>query len=54
MAALSAKGECFATITIIGSKGWSPRGLGAEMIVLEDGPRIGTVGGDCRERQRRR
>jgi xanthine dehydrogenase accessory factor len=49
MAELSARGECFATITIIGSKGSSPRGLGAKMIVREDGSRIGTVGGDCFE-----
>jgi len=49
MAELSAKGECFATITIIGSKGSSPRGLGAKMIVQEDGSRLGTIGGDCLE-----
>jgi xanthine dehydrogenase accessory factor len=49
MAELSAKGQCFATITIIGSKGSSPRGLGAKMIVREDGSRVGTVGGDCFE-----
>ena len=49
MAELSARGEHFATITIIGSKGSSPRGLGAKMVVLEDGSRIGTIGGDCLE-----
>jgi xanthine dehydrogenase accessory factor len=49
MAELSARGEYFATITVIGSKGSSPRVLGGKMIVLEDGSRIGTVGGDCFE-----
>jgi xanthine/CO dehydrogenase XdhC/CoxF family maturation factor len=49
MAELSARGECFATITIIGSKGSSPGGLGAKMVVREDGssyfviPRPGTL-----------
>jgi hypothetical protein len=49
MAELSARGECFATITIVGSKGFSPRGLGAKMVVREDGssyfviPRPGTL-----------
>jgi xanthine/CO dehydrogenase XdhC/CoxF family maturation factor len=46
MAELSAKGECPATITIIGNKGFSPRRLGAKMIVREDGSRTGNVRGD--------
>jgi xanthine dehydrogenase accessory factor len=49
MAELSARGEYFAVVTIIGAKGSSPRGLGAKMVVLEDGSRIGTIGGDCLE-----
>ena len=49
MAELSARGEYFATITVIACRGSSPRGLGAKMAVLEDGSRIGTIGGDCLE-----
>lgn len=49
MAELSAQGVYFAVITVIGVKGSSPRGLGAKMVVLEDGTRLGTIGGDCLE-----
>ena len=49
IAELSQKGERFAMITIVGAHGSSPRGIGAKMLVLEDGTRIGTIGGDCLE-----
>lgn len=44
------KGERFAVVTIIKSEGSSPRGVGARMIVLEDGRTFGTIGGGCAER----
>ncbi|MBI2184202.1 MAG: XdhC family protein [Thaumarchaeota archaeon] len=49
MSELTQKGESFAVVTIIAVHGSSPRGVGAKMIVLEDGTRIGTIGGDCLE-----
>ncbi|MBM4761207.1 XdhC family protein [Bacillus sp. B15-48] len=36
-------------VTIVGKKGSSPRGVGTKMIVLENGTRIGTIGGGCVE-----
>lgn len=49
LAELAASGAHFAVATVIGVHGSSPRGVGAKMVVLEDGTRIGTIGGDCLE-----
>ncbi|MCZ6724772.1 MAG: XdhC family protein [Thaumarchaeota archaeon] len=49
IAQLAADGKYFAIITIIRAYGSSPRGVGAKMIALEEGMRIGTIGGDCLE-----
>lgn len=49
MAEMAHNGVRFATATIISAAGSSPRGTGAKMIVLEDGTRTGTIGGDCLE-----
>jgi xanthine dehydrogenase accessory factor len=46
---LTAKGEPFAVLTLIRAEGSTPRGLGAKMIVLRDGSRMGSIGGDCLE-----
>lgn len=43
------KGKRFAVATIVRSEGSSPRGVGAKMIVLEDGRAFGTIGGDLAE-----
>lgn len=51
MAELAELEVSFATITVVGAKGSSPRGVGAKMVVLEDGTRVGTIGGDCLESQ---
>ncbi len=49
IAQLAADGKYFAIITIIRAYGSSPRGVGAKMIALEEGMRVGTIGGDCLE-----
>lgn len=43
------KGENFAVATIVRTRGSTPRGPGAKMIVLQDGSTFGSIGGDCAE-----
>lgn len=38
-----------AVVTVIESKGSSPRGAGAKMIVYRDGRILGSIGGGCSE-----
>ncbi|MBC8590157.1 XdhC family protein [Wansuia hejianensis] len=45
------KGEDLALITITKAQGSTPRGIGAQMIVLGDGSIIGTVGGGILEKR---
>lgn len=42
-------GEPKAVVTVISSKGSSPRGAGAKMIVYRDGRILGSIGGGCSE-----
>lgn len=49
MAQLVEEGRHFAVATVVAAYGSSPRGVGAKMAVLDDGTRIGTIGGDCLE-----
>lgn len=43
------KGERKAVVTVISSKGSSPRGAGAKMVVYPDGRILGSIGGGCSE-----
>ena len=42
-------GERLAMATIVGTRGSTPRSVGARMLVFEDGLFMGTVGGGCGE-----
>ena len=42
---LQSLGQPFALVTVSGSKGSTPREIGAKMLVLGDGTFFGTVGG---------
>ncbi len=46
---IKAEGKNAALATIIGTKGSTPREVGAKMLIQEDGKIIGTVGGGCME-----
>jgi len=43
------EGKNAALATIIGTKGSTPREVGAKMLILEDGKIFGTIGGGCLE-----
>lgn len=43
-----------ALVTIVETKGSTPRKAGSEMIILQDGRSIGTIGGGCGEAEVRR
>jgi len=43
------EGKSAAVATVIGTKGSTPREMGAKMLILEDGKIWGTVGGGCME-----
>ena len=43
------EGKSAALATIIGTKGSTPREVGAKMLILEDGKIWGTIGGGCLE-----
>ncbi len=43
------EGRSAALATIIGTKGSTPREVGAKMLILEDGKIFGTIGGGCIE-----
>ena len=45
LAALSASGESFVLVTVVGVEGSAPRTIGTRMAVREDGSIIGTIGG---------
>jgi xanthine dehydrogenase accessory factor len=44
-------GECFAVCTVVGTKGSTPRKIGAKMIVNDKGDIFGTIGGGELERK---
>jgi len=46
---LRTEGRSGALATIVGTKGSTPREVGAKMLILEDGKILGTVGGGCME-----
>ncbi|ABO48864.1 predicted sulfurylase small subunit, molybdopterin cytosine dinucleotide biosynthesis [Desulforamulus reducens MI-1] len=46
---LQAKGEPFALITILSTKGSTPRKAGAVMLMERIGRTVGTIGGGCGE-----
>lgn len=49
MAALKAEGVPFVVATVIGTRGSTPRKVGAKMVVVGDGRTFGTVGGGAVE-----
>ena len=51
MAELLERGEPFVEVTVVESRGSTPRGAGARMLVLGDGSTVGTIGGGKIERQ---
>jgi len=46
---IKAEGKRAAVATIIGTKGSTPREVGAKMLIHEDGKILGTIGGGCME-----
>jgi len=48
-AALVARGERGALVTIVRTNGSTPQRVGAKLLVLEDGRTLGTIGGGCYE-----
>ena len=46
---IKAEGGSAAVATIIGTKGSTPREVGAKMLIREDGTILGTIGGGCLE-----
>lgn len=42
-------GKHFAVATVVGTRGSTPRKIGAKMLVVSDGSFSGTVGGGCGE-----
>ena len=46
---LKSEGKKGALATIIGTKGSTPREVGAKMLIREDGTLLGTIGGGCLE-----
>lgn len=46
-----ARGETVALATIVGTRGSTPRELGAKMMVAADGTIAGTIGGGCGEHE---
>lgn len=51
MTELLERGESFVEVTVVESRGSTPRGAGAKMLVLRDGSSVGTIGGGKIERQ---
>ena len=49
LVAASADGRCCALATIVGTKGSTPRKVGARMLVCAEMGLVGTVGGGCGE-----
>lgn len=47
-------GEKVALVTIITTKGSTPRKTGSKMLILPDGQTFGTIGGGCGESEVRR
>lgn len=47
-------GERAALATVTHTRGHSPRGIGAKMLIFRDGRTLGTVGGGCGESEVRR
>jgi len=47
-------GERAALITIVETRGSTPRKKGAQMLLFQDGKSIGTIGGGCGEAEVRR
>lgn len=43
-----------ALVTIVATKGSTPRKVGSEMLILPDGRSVGTIGGGCGEAEVRR
>ena len=50
-AALVARGERGALVTIVRTNGSTPQRVGAKLLVLEDGRTLGTIGGGCYENE---
>ncbi|MBU1882039.1 XdhC family protein, partial [bacterium] len=48
-AEIGSRGMAAALVTVIGTKGSTPREVGAKMIVKQDGSIVGTVGGSIVE-----
>jgi xanthine/CO dehydrogenase XdhC/CoxF family maturation factor len=48
------EGETLAIATVVSTRGSTPRGVGAKMVVTASGEIIGTVGGGCGEAEVRR
>ena len=48
------EGETLAVATIVSTRGSTPRGIGAKMVVSASGEILGTVGGGCGEAEVRR
>ena len=48
------KGEKVALVTIVGTKGSTPRKAGCKMLILRTGQSFGTIGGGCGEGEVRR
>lgn len=46
---IKAEGKGAALATVIGTKGSTPREVGAKMLIQEDGKILGTIGGGCME-----
>ncbi|WP_309493096.1 XdhC/CoxI family protein [Candidatus Hecatella orcuttiae] len=49
IAELTSRGEKIAVATVVKAEGSTPQGVGAKMIIREDGSRFGTIGGGCIE-----
>jgi xanthine/CO dehydrogenase XdhC/CoxF family maturation factor len=48
------KGETLALITIVATRGSTPRKAGSKMLLFPDGRSLGTIGGGCGEAEVRR
>jgi len=46
---IKSAGRKAAVATIVGTKGSTPREVGAKMLIHEDGKILGTIGGGCME-----
>lgn len=49
IAELVSRGERIAVATVVKAEGSTPQGVGAKIIVKEDGSKFGTIGGGCLE-----